>query len=88
VNQTLVQPFVNYNLPDGWYLTSAPIITANWSAPSSQRWNVPIGGGGGKIFKIGGQPMNASLQAFHYVEGPSGGPDWAVRFQVQFLFPR
>jgi hypothetical protein len=88
VNQTLLQPFVNYNLPDGWYLSSSPVITANWSAASSQRWSVPIGGGGGKIFKIGGQPINASLQAYNYVERPAAGPRWALRFQVQFLFPR
>ncbi|HSE87292.1 MAG TPA: neuromedin U [Candidatus Binatia bacterium] len=30
VNQMLIQPFVNYNLPDHWYLVSAPIMTANW----------------------------------------------------------
>jgi hypothetical protein len=88
VNQTLLQPFVNYNLPGGWYLTSSPVITANWTADSSQRWNVPIGGGAGKIFKIGGQPINASLQAYDNVEHPSGGPSWSIRFQVQFLFPR
>jgi hypothetical protein len=88
VNQTLMQPFVNYNLPDGWYLSTSPVITANWSAASSQRWTVPIGGGGGKIFRIGGQPINASFQAFNYVERPSAGPNWAVRFQVQLLFPR
>jgi hypothetical protein len=88
VNQTLLQPFVNYNLSDGWYLSSSPIITANWSAPSSQRWTVPIGGGGGKIFKIGTQPINASLQIYDYVERPSPGSNWAIRFQMQFLFPR
>jgi len=79
--------FINYNLPEGWYLSSSPIITANWSAPSSQQWTVPIGGGG-KILKIGDQPINASLQAFHYVARPNAGPDWAVRFQLQFLFPK
>jgi hypothetical protein len=88
VNQTLLQPFVNYNLPDGWYLSSSPVITANWSADSSQRWSVPIGGGVGKIFKIANQPINASFQAFDYVEHPSFAPRWALRFQVQFLFPR
>jgi hypothetical protein len=88
VNQTLLQPFVNYNLPDGWYLSSSPVITANWSADSLQRWSVPIGGGGGQIFKIEGQPINASFQAFDYVAHPSLAPRWAVRFQVQFLFPR
>jgi hypothetical protein len=88
VNQTLLQPFINYNFPNGWYLTSAPIMTASWSAPSSQRWAVPVGGGAGRIFKINDQPMNANLQAFGYVARPSGGPDWALRFQIQFLFPR
>jgi hypothetical protein len=88
VNQLLLQPFVNYNLAGGWYVVSAPIVTADWTATSSNRWTVPIGGGVGKIFRIGSQPMNASLQAFDYPIRPSLGPTWAIRFQVQFLFPR
>jgi hypothetical protein len=88
INQTLFQPFVNYNMPDGWYAVSSPVITANWSAPSGQRWSLPIGGGVGKIFNIGDQPMNASLQAFDYVAHPRLAPRWALRFQVQFLFPQ
>lgn len=32
VNQMLMQPFVNYNMRHGWYLTSSPIITSNWEA--------------------------------------------------------
>jgi hypothetical protein len=88
VSQLLLQPFVNYNLPDGWYLTSSPIITANWNASFGNRWNFPLGGGIGKIFKPGQQPFNAGLQAFDYLQSPSGGPRWAVRFQVQLLFPR
>jgi hypothetical protein len=88
VNQLLLQPFVNYNLPGGWYLVSSPIITADWTATSSDRWTVPVGGGFGKIFRIGSQPMNASLQALDYPVRTSDGPTWAIRFQVQFLFPR
>lgn len=88
VNQLLLQPFVNYNLPGGWYLVSSPIVTADWTATSGNRWNVPVGGGIGKIFRIGSQPMNASLQAFDYPIHTSFGPSWAVRFQLQFLFPR
>lgn len=84
----LLQPFVNYNLPGGWYLVSAPIITADWTAASGNRWNVPIGGGFGKIFRIGSQPMNASLQAFDYPIRTSLAPSWAIGFQLQFLFPR
>jgi hypothetical protein len=88
VNQFLVQPFVNYNLDDGWYLVSSPIITANWEADSGDRWSVPVGGGFGKIFRIGKQPMNAQVQSFYYAESPHLGPDWALRIQIQFLFPK
>ena len=88
VNQSLVQPFVNYNLPDGWYLVSSPIITANWEADSSDTWTVPVGGGFGKIFRIGRQPVNAQMQAFYNVETPDNGADWQLRLQWQFLFPK
>jgi hypothetical protein len=88
VSQLLLQPFVNYNMAEGWYLVSSPIITANWEASSGNEWAFPLGAGFGKIFRIGEQPMNASLQAFDYLQSPTGGPRWAVRAQLQFLFPR
>src|SRR6188474_3547001 len=53
VNAMTLQPFFNYNLPKGWYLTSSPLITANWEADDDNRWTVPMGGGIGRIFKIG-----------------------------------
>jgi hypothetical protein len=28
VNSPLAQPFINYNFPHGWYLSSSPIFTA------------------------------------------------------------
>ena len=44
VNAMLLQPFLNYNLPDGWYLTSSPIITANWKADrAGDVWTAPLG---------------------------------------------
>jgi hypothetical protein len=88
VNLFTWQPFVNYNLDDGWYLTSAPIITANWEADGGNTWTVPFGGGVGKIFRIGKQPMNTSLAAYYNVEQPDFGADWQLRFQIQFLFPK
>lgn len=88
VNLTLIQPFVNYNLPEGWYLVSSPVITANWEADSDNTWTVPLGGGIGKIFRIGGLPVNTSAQAFYNVEKPDFGADWSLRVQLQFLFPK
>jgi len=99
VNQFLIQPFVNYNLPDHWYLVSAPIMRANWVAKGSDVWTVPLGGGVGKLFKLGqilpleGQaiaklPINAQIQAFGNVARPEDGAKWQLRFQFQFLFPK
>lgn len=88
VNAMLIQPFVNYNMDDGWYLVSVPIITANWEADSDNTWLVPVGGGVGKILRLGDQPVNVSLQAYYNVVTPDFGPDWTLRIQVQFLFPR
>ncbi len=87
VNQLLIQPFINYNLPDGWYLTSVPAITANWVASESNRWTVPVGGGFGRLFRIDKLPVNAQVQAFYDVARPTGAPSWTLRFQLQFLFP-
>jgi hypothetical protein len=89
-NQLLIQPFVNYNLPDGWYLTSAPIITGNFSAPSGDHWTVPIGGGVGKLWRLGkvGLPLNTQLAPYYNAATPDFGPEWQLRFQFQFLFPK
>lgn len=87
VNQLTVQPFVNYNLPDGWYLTSSPIMTANWLAEDGDKWTVPLGGGFGRLFKVGDQPFNASLQGFYNVARPSDVGAVQVRFQIQAMFP-
>jgi hypothetical protein len=88
VNQFLLQYFINYNLPDGWYLTSSPVITANWEAESGNRWTVPFGGGLGRLFRIHKLPVNTQLQAFYNVERPDSAANWSLRFQFQFLFPK
>ena len=59
VNQFLLQPFVNYNLQDGWYLVTAPIFVANWNVEASKRWVAPVGAGVGRVFKIGKQIAEA-----------------------------
>jgi len=88
VNQLIVQPFFNYNLPQGWFLVSSPVISANWEADSDERWTVPVGGGVGRVFKIGQQPVNAQLQAFSNVITPDdGGANWQLRAQLNLLYP-
>lgn len=90
VNLFTWQYFVNYNIPggNGLYLVSAPIINADWEADSDDRWTIPWGGGIGKIFKIGNQPVNGQISAYYNSEKPDNGADWQLRAQLQFLFPK
>jgi hypothetical protein len=87
-NNGLIQPFVNYNFKDGTYLTSAPIATVNWKADSSNQWTVPLGGGIGHIFHLGRLPLNTQIGAYYNVVKPDNGPNWQLRVQVQFMFPK
>lgn len=87
-NNGLIQPFINYNYPGGFYLTSSPMITVNWKANSSDRWTVPLGGGVGKIFHLGRLPVNTQLAVYYNVVKPDFGPNWQIRAQVQFMFPK
>lgn len=88
VNQFLFQYFINYNLEKGWYIASAPIITANWNNPDGQQWTVPFGAGVGKILRIGKQPVNMALHVYYNAVKPDGGADWTLRFQFQLMFPK
>jgi hypothetical protein len=88
VHQFLMQPFVDYNFSHGWYLASSPIMTANWKATSGNKWTIPLGGGGGKIVRLGHMAINTYVQAFDDVVRPHEGGTWALRLQVQLLFPR
>ncbi len=88
VSQSLIEPFVNYNLDNGWYLVSDSVITVDWKAKSGQEVTLPLGGGFGKLFKIGNQPMNARVESYYNVIHPDDGPNWTIGGTIQFLFPK
>ena len=88
INKFTSQIFVNYNLDDGWYLTSAPTFTADWEADSNEQWTVPMGGGAGRLVRFGKQPVDFKLAAYYNVEKPEFGPEWNLLFSVKFLFPK
>jgi hypothetical protein len=99
VNQMLLQYFVNYNLKKGYYVTSGPIVTANWNATGSidaatgddvpgGTWTVPFGGGVGQIRRLGFQPINWTLQFYGNAIHPPGGSPWSFKFQIALLYPK
>lgn len=88
VNLFTLQPIMNYNLDDGWYLTSTPVITADWEADSSNTWTVPVGGGIGKLNRFGKLPVDMKLAGYWNAEKPEGGAEWSIQFTVKLLFPK
>jgi len=88
INKLTLQPIINYNLPKGWYLTSAPVITADWEADDDDVWSVPLGAGAGKLVKFGKVPVDLKAVYYSYVEKPTFGPDWGLLFSVKLLFPK
>ena len=99
VNQMSFQVIANYNLSDGWYLSSTPVIIANWEAPSSNRWTIPIGGGVGKIMKWGNQNVDLKVQGYYNLKKPNPlagqgvnldnqGETWTLTIQLKLLFPK
>jgi hypothetical protein len=86
VSSFLLQPFVNYNLAHGWALSTAPIITANWTA-AQNKWAVPIGGGVANTFKAGGQLMSLAVSYYTYVARPLGSPQTNLKVVWSLLWP-
>ena len=92
VNSLLIEPFVFYNLPDGWFVTYRPLITADWTVDSHHRWTVPVGGGFGRVFPVGDMVMDVHVQAFYNgLTAPAAGMTnvgkWTSLLVVHFLFP-
>ena len=87
VNELLLQPFINYNMEHGWFLTTSPVITANWLAAPDQKWTVPIGGGIGRVFKLIDQHVSAYISGYYNVIRPDLAPNWQLRAEFTLLFP-
>lgn len=85
VNATFLQPFVSYITQTKTTFTLSAESTYDWE---HEQWSVPLNAIISQMFKIGSQPMQASLGARCYAEGPDGGPEWGIRAGLTLLFPR
>ena len=89
ISKSTFQYFVNYNFAKGWYLTTTPTMSADWSAESSKDiWTVPVGGGIGHLKKFGKLPIDFKFQAYYNIEKPKHGPEWSSMFSFKFLLPK
>jgi hypothetical protein len=88
VNQTSTEVQASYNFESGWYIQTDPTITYDWSAGSRDAWTLPVGLDVGKVTKIGGQDVSFQIGGYDALKSPTGAPQWIIRAQITFLFPR
>lgn len=86
-NALFLNPIVNYHFGDGWSVGSSPEITTNWIA-SGGKWTVPVGGGLGKLIRVGGQAVKFDLDSYYNAIRPTAGKEtWLVQVKLTFVFP-
>lgn len=89
VNSLSLEYLISRDFKKGWYFTSAPTITADWELSLTERWNVPVGPGIGRVFKIGGQSVSAAVSAYYNLIHPEHlpYPKWQISAELDLLFP-
>ncbi|MDO9596093.1 MAG: transporter [Azoarcus sp.] len=85
ISASFLQPFLSYTTKTYTTFSLNTESTYDWE---NEQWIVPINLSVSQLVKFGQQPVSFALGARKYVERPSGGPDWGVRFTVTFLFPK
>lgn len=78
------QPFIFYNLPNGFYLQSTASWTYNFE---NDNWAIPVGLGVGKMFQLTDDlKMNAFVEPQYTVASEGIAPDWKVFFGLTFSY--
>jgi hypothetical protein len=85
VNATYLQPFVGYTTRTFTTFMVNAESTYDWQG---HQWSVPMNFMVTQMLKVGKQPITLQLGYRCYADGPSGGPDWGLRFVLTFLFPK
>jgi len=89
VSQLNVQPFASYFFGEGWSVGYSGNILANWEAPRSQRWTVPVGLALSKVVKLGPLPVRIALAGQYMPERPATvGQQWNVQLVVAPVIPK
>ncbi len=84
ISSTFLQPFISYTTQTHTTFGVNAESSYDWRA---RQWTVPINVSISQLTKIGKLPVQFALGGKVYAEGPSGGPEWGLRFTVTPLFP-
>ena len=80
-----MQPFLSYTTKTHTTIGMNTESTYDWE---DTKWTVPLNPFVSQILKLGRQPISLQVGPKLYVEGPTGAPDWGIRFAFILLFPK
>ena len=84
VNATFLQPFISYTIKTKSTFGLNTESTYNWN---DNQWTVPLNVSVSQLLRIGRLPVSLAVGGRYYAEGPSGAPEWGLRFVITLLFP-
>jgi len=84
VNATFLQPFISYTTKTKTTFGVNTEPTYNWN---DSQWTVPLNLTVSQLLRIGKLPVSFLIGGRYYAEGPSGAPQWGLRFIITPLFP-
>jgi hypothetical protein len=87
VNQTFVQPILNYTTKKAWTIGLSSEISSNWEADAGEKLTAPAIFSITKLLKLGGQPISLGPGVGYFIDQPGNGPRWRGRFTLALLFP-
>jgi len=85
INATFLQPFISYTTKTHTTFGLNTESTYDWEG---EEWTVPINLSLNQLVRLGKQPVSFQVGYRNYLDTPKGGPDWGIRVQVTFLFPK
>jgi hypothetical protein len=85
VSSTFLQPFLSFTTSKQATFVLNTESSYDWK---NEQWTVPINLMVAQLVKIGKTPVQFQLGGKYYAEGPSGAPEWGIRFAVILLFPK
>lgn len=85
VSATFLQPFLSFTTKTSTTFGLNTESSYDWKR---SQWSVPVNATVSQLLKLAGMPIQFQFGGRAYAEGPSGGPDWGLRFTVTFLFPK
>jgi hypothetical protein len=93
INQMKLEQKLAYDFSGdwtGWFAGFDLTYEANWDSPASQVWQVPVGGGGGRFFKVWSQSFESHMQIFYNVMdgNPATTAQWNWEWKLKWFAPK